>query len=241
MVTRRTARAAVAITAPSSFAAELASRCRRPVYVIPDPVERPAMLDVEVARETLGIRLGRAVVGVFAHLHPSKGLHIAIAAWRRLATPRPLLLLAGGDLYGDASKNYRESLRESIGQMGLEGDVVLLGLVRDAACLYAACDLIVHPALHPEGFGRSLAEAQIAGVPVVATSIGAATELIEDGRSGLLVPAGDPSALADAVSRVLNDPILSERLRSGGLATSERYRPEAHAAAMESVYRAVAA
>ena len=199
------------------------------------------MRDVGDARAALGIRHGGAVVAVAAHMHPSKGHHIAIAAWGRLPTPRPLLLLAGGDLYGDGSKKYQDSLCSSINRMGLEDDVVLLGLVRDPACLYAACDLIVHPALHPEGFGRSMAEAQTAGVPVVATSIGAANELIEHGRSGLLVPPGDVGALANAVSQVLQDPVLYDRLRSGGLATSERYRPEAHAAAMESVYRAVTA
>lgn len=241
LVIRGAARAAAAITAPSSFAARLTSRCRRPVYVIDNPVERPAFLDVKVARDALGIQADRAVVAVVAHLHPTKGQHIALDAWQQLKVPRPLLILAGGDLYGDASRSYRASLRASISQMDLEKDVVLLGLVPDMASLYAACDLLVQPALYPEGFGRSTAEAQVAGVPVVATSIGATPELIEDGRSGLLVPPGDACALAEAVSRVLQDPILSERLRSGGIATSERYRPEVHAAAIESVYLAVTA
>jgi glycosyltransferase involved in cell wall biosynthesis len=202
-------------------------------------VERPSAVDVEVARDRLGIRQSRKVVAVAGHMHPVHGHHVAVAAWRELTPPRPLLLLAGGDLYGDASREYRESLRVSINQMGLEEDVIVFGLVRDAADLYSASDLIVHPALHPEGFGRVMAEAQLAGVPIVATSIGAACELIDDGRSGLLVPPGDSSALAQAVRRVLEDPVLSERLRSGGLATGERYRPDVHAAAMESVYRTV--
>ena len=241
LVIRKAARAAAGITAPSSFAAELTSRCRRPVYVIPNPVERPATHDVKVARHSLGIQDDRAVVAVIAHLHPTKGQHIALEAWHQLKVPRPLLVLAGGDLYGDASRSYRESLRASISHMDLEKDVVLLGLAPDMASLYAACDLLVQPALYPEGFGRSTAEAQAAGVPVIATSMGATPELIEDGQSGLLVAPGDACALAEAVSRVLQDPILSERLRSGGIATSERYRPEVHAAAIESVYLAVTA
>lgn len=240
VITRRAARAATVITAPSSFAARFASRSGRPVHVIPNPVERPTVLGIEVARNRLGIHQGRAVVAVAGHMHPVHGHHIAVAAWRKLALPRPLLLLAGGDLYGGASTRYRQALRSSIGQMGLDDDVVLLGLV-DAADLYAASDLVVHPALHPEGFGRVMAEAQLAGVPVIATSLGAACELIDDGQSGLLVPPGNASALADAVRRVLDDPLLSERLRSGGLAAGERYRPEVHAAAMESVYRTVTA
>jgi glycosyltransferase involved in cell wall biosynthesis len=199
------------------------------------------LLHVKVARNALGIHDDRAVVAVVAHLHPTKGQHIAIEAWQRLKAPRPLLILAGGDLYGDASRNYRGSLRASISRMELEEDVVLMGLVPDMAALYAACDLLIQPALYPEGFGRSTAEAQAAGVPVVATSIGATPELIEDGQSGLLVRPGDASALAAAVSRVMSDPILSSRLRAGGIAASERYRPETHAGAIESVYLAVTA
>jgi glycosyltransferase involved in cell wall biosynthesis len=204
-------------------------------------VERPAFLDVKVARNALGIQHDRTVVAVVAHLHPTKGQHIALEAWQRLEAPRPLLILAGGDLYGDVSRSYRDSLRASISQMGLEKDVILLGLVPDMASLYAACDVLVQPALYPEGFGRSTAEAQAAGVPVIATSIGATPELVDDGQSGLLVAPGDPRELAGAVSRVLHDPVLFDRLRSGGIAASERYRPEAHASAIESVYLAVTA
>lgn len=238
---RAAARAAVAITAPSLFAAELASGCRRPVYVIPNPVEPAAPADRRVARASLGLPAGRPVVAVLAHLHPTKGQHVAIAAWRRLRAPRPLLVLAGGDLYGQASTAYRTALQQSILSGGLTGDVLLVGLVADPAQLYAASDLVLHPALHPEGFGRSVAEAQVAGVPVVATSIGAAVELIEHGRSGMLAPPGNGSALAEAVSLVLEDPALQRRLRAGGLALAARYRPESHAASMESVYRAVTA
>jgi glycosyltransferase involved in cell wall biosynthesis len=73
----------------------------------------------------------------------------------------------------------------------------------------------------------------------VATAIGASPELIEDGRSGILVPPGDIGALKDAVVRVLQDRALSMCLRSGGLAASDRYEPDAHVKAVESVYRAV--
>lgn len=124
--------------------------------------------------------------------------------------------MAGGDLHAGASQNYRGVLRASISRMGLENDVVLLGLVPNAARLYAACDLIIYPALYPDGFGRSTAEAQLAGVAVLATSIGAARVPIEDTRSGLLALAGDASELIDVVSGVLPDPALSGGLRPGG-------------------------
>jgi glycosyltransferase involved in cell wall biosynthesis len=116
---------------------------------------------------------------------------------------------------------------------------MLVGLVDDMASLYGACDLVVHPALHPEGFGRSIAEAQTAGVPVLATALGGPLELIEDGVSGVLVPPGDAAGLAREVARLVHDPDLRVRLRAGGIAASARYEVPSHAAAVESVYRAV--
>jgi len=237
---RVTSRRAAAITAPSSFAASLVARCRRPVYVIPNPVEKSVRPNSQAARRSLDLPLDRPIVGVVAHLHPTKGHHVAVEAWKHLSSPRPLLVLAGGDLYGKASTDYRESLRCDIRQVGLDNDVVLVGLVRDMASFYAACDLVVHPALYPEGFGRSMAEAQSAGVPVIATAIGGAIELIADGTSGMLVPPGDAPALARAVARVLGAPALYGRLREGGFVAAERYAPDACAAAVASVYQAVA-
>lgn len=236
---RRAARSAAAIIAPSTFAAKLVCRSRRPVYVVPNPVEKRATSDSEVCRRALGLPLNRPIAAVIAHLHPTKGHHVAVAAWEELSEPRPLLVLAGGDLYGQASVDYRLSLHAQIVEKGLEQDVMLVGLVNDMASLYAACDLVVHPALHPEGFGRSIAEAQSAGVPVLATALGGPLELIEDGISGILVPPGDAAALAHEAARLLHDPALRSGLRAGGLDAGDRYGVPAHAAAVESVYKAV--
>jgi glycosyltransferase involved in cell wall biosynthesis len=238
-LTRGAARFAAAVVAPSNFAAELVSRSRRPVYVIPNPVETPAPVDGQGCRRVLGLPLDRPIAGVIAHLHPTKGHHVAVAAWEELDEPRPLLVLAGGDLYGQASIDYRRSLEAHIVERGLDRDVMLPGLVGDMANFYRACDLVVHPALYPEGFGRSIAEAQSAGVPVVATALGGPLELIEDGVSGILVRPGDAAGLAHEVARLLRDSVVYSRLRAGGLVAGERYGVRAHAVAVESVYRAV--
>lgn len=236
-LTRLAARFAGAIIAPSVFAADVVGRSRCPIYVIPNPVEKSAALDRTTCRRLLGLPLGRPVAGIVAHFHPTKGHHVALAAWEKLAPPRPLLALAGGDLYGRASLDYRLSLESEIAARGLDRDVILLGVVRDMHSLYGACDMVVHPALHPEGFGRSIAEAQVAGVPVLATALGGPVELIEDGVSGILLRPGDATDLARKVTRVLSDAGLRARLQHGGLMRSERYGIPAHAAAVESVYR----
>jgi glycosyltransferase involved in cell wall biosynthesis len=137
-ILRIAARRASAITAPSYFAAALASGCRRPVYVIPNPVERLTLPDVTAARNALSIEQDRPTAAVIAHLHPTKGHHIALAAWQLLPSPRPLLLLAGGDLYGEPSRRFRASLIAEIERSGLKNDVLMLGIVEPR---HSACDL----------------------------------------------------------------------------------------------------
>jgi glycosyltransferase involved in cell wall biosynthesis len=67
-----------------------------------------------------------------------------------------------------------------------------------------AVDVMVHPSIDPEPFGRTLVEAMLIGVPVVATEAGAAPDILEHGRAGSLVPPGDPSALARAIDAALS-------------------------------------
>jgi len=88
--------------------------------------------------------------------------------------------------------------------------------------LYNSAQVVVSPSLY-EGFGLPAAEAMACGAAVVATTAGAFPEFIDDGRTGLLVPPGDPEALAAAIKSLLLDP---ERCRRLGAAASERIRAE---------------
>ncbi|MHB8375456.1 MAG: glycosyltransferase family 4 protein [Dehalococcoidia bacterium] len=86
--------------------------------------------------------------------------------------------------------------------------------------LYNSAQLVVSPSLY-EGFGLPAAEAMACGTPVVATTAGAFPEFIDDGRTGLLVPPGDPGALASAIQSLLIDPARCARM---GAAASEHIR-----------------
>ncbi len=237
---RESSRYASAVLAPSAFAASVVARHGPVVYMLPSPVELGVVLDRQSARTSLGLPGERCTAGVIAHLHPTKGHHVAVEAWQHLEPPRPLLVLAGGELYGPESARYRNDLLRQIDRLGLQEDVRLVGLVHHMQQFYAAFDMIIHPALHPEGFGRSMAEAQLAGIPVIATAIGAATELITDGHSGLLVPPGDVASLADAVARIVASRALSSHLGVGGRAVADRYDVGRHVSAVEAVYEALA-
>ena len=98
------------------------------------------------------------------------------------------------------------------------------GFVPHAAvpAVLAHVDLLVLPSLY-EDLSSALIEAMAAGLPVVATGVGGTADLVQDGVNGLLVPPGDPAALAAAISRVLADPAAAARLSAAGRRTAAAY------------------
>jgi glycosyltransferase involved in cell wall biosynthesis len=87
--------------------------------------------------------------------------------------------------------------------------------------MLSAVDFVVHVPTAPEPFGRVMVEAMLAGKPVVATSAGAGREIIEDRVSGLLIPPGDPDALAIALKRLMSDPAWASSLAIQGRRRAE--------------------
>lgn len=103
--------------------------------------------------------------------------------------------------------------------------------------IYASSDLVVVPTFY-DNFPIRALEAMASGVPVVATPVGGIPEMIEPDISGVLTPAGDPAALADAVLRVLRDPGLAQRLgRAGRSRVAERFTWKLAAQATIAAYR----
>jgi glycosyltransferase involved in cell wall biosynthesis len=107
-------------------------------------------------------------------------------------------------LAGEVTKGYGEELRRRVAQRGLEGQVLLPGVVDQVPDLLASLDLFVLPSLS-EGMSNALLEAMAAGRAIVATKVGGNAENLEQGNAGLLVPAGDVEALRDAVARLITD------------------------------------
>jgi glycosyltransferase involved in cell wall biosynthesis len=108
-------------------------------------------------------------------------------------------------------------LRERIRQLGLDGIVQLTGVREDAVDVAAAADVVTLTSQR-EGLGLALLEAMAVGTPVVGNRVGGIPDVVEDGVSGLLVPAGDATATAAAIERILDEPDLRTRLSSGGRA-----------------------
>jgi glycosyltransferase involved in cell wall biosynthesis len=211
------------------------------VVVIPNPVSTfPALPDQASARAALGLPLDRTIIAVIAHLHPTKGHHVAIEAlecWDPAS--RPVIAIAGGSIYPGESEPYEAKLHHLVRERALEHDVVFLGSVEDVSVVYAAADVVVHPAVHPEGFARVVVEAQMTSVPVVATALGGVLDLIDDGKTGWLVPPGNAGALYSAVDSVCRDRDAARAMAARALSSAERFAPERHVDAFEAVYQKV--
>jgi D-inositol-3-phosphate glycosyltransferase len=104
---------------------------------------------------------------------------------------------------------------------GVEDRFILTGDLADVAPAYACLDVLVLPSAMPEPFGLVLIEAMARRIPVIATSAGGPSEIIDHDRSGLLVPPGDAHALARALDRLFADRQLRLQLAANGRARFE--------------------
>jgi glycosyltransferase involved in cell wall biosynthesis len=169
---------------------------------------------------------------IVARLHPEKGHHYlfqSLAEVRRRVNKPVRLLVAGVGTFDAA---YREEVRE----LGCDDIVSFIGFRKDAADLMAAADLVILPSV-AEAFGLVLTEALYLGTPVVATRVGGIPEIVNDGVDGVLVPAADSQALADAIVELLNDEHRRKKLAGAGREkVLNRFRFEDMVHSYEAIY-----
>ncbi|QDT34643.1 glycosyltransferase family 4 protein [Thalassoglobus polymorphus] len=176
-------------------------------------------------------------VGILANLIPIKG-HIDFLQMARLILKQGCEMefsLIGEDIH---NTGYRSELEQIATDLGLSKSVQFLGHRNDIPELLAELDLLVCPS-HVEPFGRCLIEAMACEKPVVATRVGGIPEVVDDGVTGLLVPASSPHSLAEAVLRIHSDSELANAMGKAGRKRVEKlFTPEAHAEAIHQVYDA---
>jgi glycosyltransferase involved in cell wall biosynthesis len=149
---------------------------------------------------------GAPVVGTVARLHRQKGIIYLLRAAPRILAAFPDARIA---VVGEGPRG--ESLRREARRRGLESRFLFLGERQDAASILSLFDIFVLPSLW-EGLPFVLVEASTLAKPIVATAVDGTPEVIADGKTGLLVPPGDPGALAEAVIRLLKDREEARRL-----------------------------
>jgi glycosyltransferase involved in cell wall biosynthesis len=209
------------------------------VRVIPNAVDttvfRPDVERRKAVRAQLGLSPSTRVVACVGRMTRQKGQSTLIHAMAQVAkTIEDCQLL----LVGDGPDNAE--LRRLANSLGLEKRISFLGVRSDVPDLLRAVDVLAVPSLH-EGFGLVLIEALASGVPVVASNTGPVPEIVDDGVTGKLVPAGDAPRLAGAITALLSDAQLwlamSQRARSEA---EHRFEIATMLAALERLYSEVA-
>lgn len=196
----------------------------------------PARADGARVRRELGIGPEQPVVVQVGKLNRRKApdQFVRMAAEVVRVRPEAAFLLAGatGDRAGTC-----ERLRT---ELGVGDRLHVLGFRSDVPDLYAAADVVVNCSVADEGLTGALREAVAMGRPVVATRISGNPELIDDGRSGLLVPPRDPARMAAAVLDLLANPGRARALGEAGRAFVRRNMAEARRIEqVERIYREV--
>jgi glycosyltransferase involved in cell wall biosynthesis len=168
-------------------------------------------------RRELGVAPDDFLVGNVGRLAPQKGQRHLIGALPLLLerVPRAHVAIAGG---GD----LEEFLRSLAAELGVADRVHVLGPRRDVPALMHALDAFVMPSIW-EGFGIVLLEAMAAARPIVASAVATIPEIVLDEQTGLLVPAGDAVALADALARLAAEPELARELGERGRERLQRH------------------
>ncbi len=199
------------------------------------------------AREALGRDESHERLLLFVgRIEQIKGIDVLLDAMGRLLAKRPFLrdelclVVIGGAIDpeedGAETEKFNE-LRRLIRQHSIEGNVDLIGSVdqRQLAIWYDAADICVVPSLS-ESFGLVALESMACGTPVVATRVGGLQTVVEHGESGLLVPASDSAALADAMERLLTDHRLRMHLAHGARSRAEQFTWRRVADGVELLY-----
>ncbi|HYT80561.1 MAG TPA: glycosyltransferase family 4 protein [Actinomycetota bacterium] len=218
----------VRIAVSQAAATFVGARFRDGVRVIPNAC------DVELfarGRPREGFPPGRRMLWV-GRLDEQKGFPVAVRAFASLAVEFPDLtfVVVGEGRDRTAVSTLDPETRPRVLQAGSVPHADLPGYI-------AGADVFVAPALGQESFGIVLVEAMAAGVPVVASDIPGYREVVRDDLDGILVPPGDPDAVAGAVRRVLSGPTLAARLAEAGRSRAERYRWDVVIEEIEAAYK----
>jgi glycosyltransferase involved in cell wall biosynthesis len=205
------------------------------VYAGVDPaVFDPAAADGGRIRREWGVEDGRKLL-VQVSAREYKGWRDLLSGAARLAREHPELVTA---LVACPDDTVKAEVASQACALGIGDRVLAIGYRQDMPDVLAAADVVADLSWGGLGITGTLREAMALERPVIASTAGGNPELVEDGRSGLLVPPRDPAAFAAALSRLLDDPGLGRRL---GLAGRERilagFTVERRLDRIEALYR----
>ena len=177
------------------------------LQVIFNAIIVPEGLKAKDLRKEFGIADDEMIILCHGRLDPEKGQHILIEAAAQLKGEKFKVVLVGG-----GSEEYTNRLKSLIQKHQLEKTVMMAGFVDSVMAYVAGGDIGVLPSIVAEGCSLAAQEHMSFGHPIVATNNGGQREYIVDGKNGLLVPPGNPEALAAALRKLLHDKELCKML-----------------------------
>ena len=192
--------------------------------------------DKAAARRAVGLPEALRIVGCFGRVRHQKGTDLFVDAMIRLLPERKdwIAVIAGRATGKHLA--FEAALKKRVAEAGLEGRILFVGEHTNIPDWYRALDLYVAPQRW-EGFGLTPLEAMASGVPVVATDVGAFSELIDE-DTGILVPAGSAEAIGDAAALFMDDDARREQAgASGRVRVETMFSLENEAAGIDAVYR----
>ncbi|MGH1486221.1 MAG: glycosyltransferase family 4 protein [Cellvibrionaceae bacterium] len=160
----------------------------------------------EVDLSNFGIPNDAFTVGCIVNDRPRKGLDQLILAAKLLPIDTPIHFVLIGNI-------NKKELLEQIRQSPYKEKIHLLGFREDAPEIIKACDVCILPAIKREGLPKGIIEGMIQGVAPIVTNAGGSPELIEDGKSGLIIPPLSPQAIADAIKKLYSDTYLLQSIK----------------------------
>lgn len=197
---------------------------------------RPAP-DKAAARAEIGLDPAFRHVGCFGRIRRQKGTDVFVDAMISLLPGHPgwRAVIAGRTTVEHQA--FEQELRARIEQAGLADRILFVGEHTDIERWYRALDLFVAPQRW-EGFGLTPLEAMASEVPVVATDVGAFSELVVDGVTGTIIEPGDSDAMSTAVEPLIADDIRRQSFANAALAhTRENFPLQREAAMLVEIYR----
>lgn len=218
-------RAGAVLAVSEAIAAELRAAGLDGVEIVPNIVD--ATETRRIAADPPGLELPDRFLLFIGKLEENKGVRLLVPAVAASGARLPLVVLGEGSLLQEMKFDAASRGVELLTRGWVHREDVLRSLARATA--------LVFPSLWPEPLSRVLLEALSLGVPIAAMDTGGTREILEDGRSGLIV-SGE-AGLADAVARIVDDASLRAHLIEGARESSRAFSPEVLVPRYEGVYR----
>jgi glycosyltransferase involved in cell wall biosynthesis len=177
-------------------------------------------------------------IAFVGRMAPWKGQLLFVEAFARAFGGGDAIgLIVGAALFGE--DKYEQEVRCRIDTLGLSERLKMLGFRDDVPQILRQVDCLVHASILPEPFGQVVLEGMAQGLPVIASNAGGPAELVIDGQTGLLTAPGDIMALARAMRRLADDPILRQNLGASARTAVAPLTPDTISAQITQVYREV--